>query len=77
MEEPLTENTGTEALQAGRRGSALGGGGLTPLLGAEATHKQDRSPVCSPRGNGSNIVKARRHRRRQLPHHHCPPRYSW
>lgn len=29
MEEPLTENTGTEALQPGRRGSALGGGGLT------------------------------------------------
>lgn len=55
---------------------STGGPDLTALLGAEA---QDSSPVCSPRGNGSNTVKASRdrHRRRQLPHHHCSPGYSW
>lgn len=33
---------------------STGGPDLTALLGAEA---QDSSPVCSPRGNGSNTVK--------------------
>lgn len=81
MEEPLMANTGTEALQPGKRGLAQGC--LTTLLGGNQGREQKphttRRAAQFHRGSDLNMVKASRnlHGRRQLPHHHCSPRHSW